>query len=187
MTKKRGFQGGNTHGAAGRGGKRSRGDASAPVPTPRSPRARRFRRHRSLSSPPLHRGALETAPAAGIAAPDVAMATDASHATVRRPAPPAPPAGKPPPQLPPSRCCAPMRTCTPARTHNLPPTALSTGQAAATASAAQIEHSTSAAQQPTAQVWPLSAGRCARPAHAPTHARPAFDPAAAAVRRCCDG
>jgi hypothetical protein len=37
------------------------------------------------------------------------------------------------------------------------------GQAAATASAAQIEHSTSAAQQPTAQVWPLSASRCARP------------------------
>ena len=37
------------------------------------------------------------------------------------------------------------------------------GQAAATASAAQIEHSASAAQQPTAQVWLLSASRCARP------------------------
>ena len=56
------------------------------------------------------------------------------------------------------------------------------GQAAATASEAQIEHSTSAAQQPTAQVWRLSAGRCARPAHAHAHARPALDPAAAAAR-----
>ena len=66
-----------------------------PFPTPRSPRARRFRCNRLLSSPPLHRGALEPAPAAGTAAPDDAMATDASDATAPRPAPPAPPARKP--------------------------------------------------------------------------------------------
>ena len=100
----------NKDGKARHAGRLSSSDAGAPAPAPRSPRARRFRRHRSLSSPPLHRGALETAPAAGTAAPDDAMATDASHATVRLPAPPAPPAGKPPPQLPPSRFCAPMRT-----------------------------------------------------------------------------
>ena len=50
-----------------------------------------------------------------------------------------------------------------ARPHTQLPADCAVGQAAATASAAQIEHSTSAAQQPTAQVWPLTAGRCARP------------------------
>ena len=81
--------------------KPSSSDARAPVPTPRSPRARRFRRNWSLGSHRHDRGALEPATAAGTAAPDGAMATDASHATVRLPAPPAPPARKPPPQLPP--------------------------------------------------------------------------------------
>jgi hypothetical protein len=89
------FGKGNQVGIAGRAGKPSSSDAGAPVPTPRSPRARRFRRHRSLSSPPLHRGALEPAPAARTAAPDVAMATDASDNTAHRPASAAPPAGKP--------------------------------------------------------------------------------------------
>ena len=205
-----------------------------PFPTPRSPRARRFRRHRSLSSPPLHRGALETAPAAGTAAPVVAMETDASHATAPRPAPPPPPAGKPrargrsdeagpsnvdsmdhdgehrgglSEEAPEKRRRAIARDAPPgaaqvarARAAALPPDAwtdahvharthaqlaadCAVGQAAdESAAAAQIEYSASAAQQPTAQVWPLSARRCARPAHAHAHARPAFDPATAAAR-----
>jgi len=70
-----------------------------------------------------------------------------------------------------------------ARTHRQLAADCAVGQAAAAASAAPVEHSTSAAQQPTAQVWPLSAGRCARPALAHAHARPAFDRATAAARR----
>ena len=103
----------NKAGKARHGDRLSSSDAGAPAPTPRSPHARRFRRHRSLGSHRHHRGALEPATAAATAASDAAMATDASHATVRLPAPPAPPAGKPPPQLPPSRFCAPMRTARP--------------------------------------------------------------------------
>ena len=56
--------------------------------------------------------------------------------------------------------------------------------AASAASAAPIEPSTSAAQQPASPVRPLSACHCTRPSHAHAHARPAFDPATAAVRRC---
>ena len=151
-----------------------------PFPRPARRSLAVFHRHRALGSHPLHTSALETAAAAGTAAPDVAMETGGSHATVRLPASPAPPAGKPPPQL-----CLPMlRTDAHvhARTHAQLAADCAVGQAAATASAAQIEHSTSAAQQPTAQVWPLSAGRCARPEHAHAHARPAFDPATAAAR-----
>ena len=85
----------NKAGKARHAGRLSSSDAGAPAPTPRSPRARRFRRNRSLSSPPLHGGALETATAAAPTASVVAMATDASHATAPLPAPPAPPAGKP--------------------------------------------------------------------------------------------
>ena len=70
-----------------------------------------------------------------------------------------------------------------ARTHARLAADCAVGQAAAAASAAPVEHSTSAVQQPTAQVWPLTAGRCARPAHAHAHARPAFDRATAAARR----
>ena len=70
-----------------------------------------------------------------------------------------------------------------ARTHAQLAADCAVGQAAAAASAAPVEHSTSAAQQPTAQVWPLTAGRCARPAHAHADARPAFDRATAAARR----
>ncbi len=58
------------------------------------------------------------------------------------------------------------------------------GQAASAASAPPIEPSTSAAQQPASPVRPLPACRCTRPAHAHVHARPAFDPATAAVWRC---
>ena len=68
-------------GKARHASKRLRGDAGAPVSTPRSPRPRRFRRH-ALCSHPLHRGALETATAAAPAAPDVAIETDGGNATV---------------------------------------------------------------------------------------------------------
>ena len=208
---------------------------------PVRPLPRPARRARAVSAaigrfdhPPLHRGALETAPAAAAAAPDAAMATDASDATVSLPAPPAPPAGKPrargrsddpgpsssvdsmdhdddhrggvseeapkkrrssiacdaPPgaaQVARARAAAlPPDACTDAHVHARTPAQLAAncavGQAAAAASAAPNEHSTSAAQQPTAQVLPLSARRCARPAHAHAHARPAFDPATAAAR-----
>ena len=143
------------------------------------------------------------------------MATDASDATVPRPAPPAPPAGKPrargrsddsgpsssvdsmdhdddhrggvsqeatkrrrssiardaPPgaaQVARARAAAlPPDAWTDAhvhaRTHAQLAADCAVGQAAAAASAAPVEHSTSAVQQPTAQVWPLTAGRCARP------------------------
>ena len=74
-----------------------------PFPRPARRALAVFHRHRALGSHPLHTSALETAAAAGTAAPDVAMETGGSHATVRLPAPPAPPAGKPPPQL-----CLPM-------------------------------------------------------------------------------
>jgi hypothetical protein len=51
MGKKGRFQKGhklNENGQARWSGKRSSGDAGAHIRTPRSPRARRFRRHRSL-------------------------------------------------------------------------------------------------------------------------------------------
>ena len=114
---KKGLQKGHTLNSIRWAGKPDSAGTGAPVPTPRSPRARRFRRNWSLGSHRHDRGALEPATAAATAASDAAMATDASHATVRLPAPPAPPAGKLPPQLPTSRFCAPMRTaCTHART-----------------------------------------------------------------------
>ena len=92
--KKKGFQRGNEQSAAGhdaRWGEREVSDAGEPAPAPRKP----FHPPSVALITPLHRGALETAPAAGTAAPDVAMATDASDTTAPRPAPPAPPAGKP--------------------------------------------------------------------------------------------
>ena len=113
-------------GGPGRAGsKRSLTGTGAPVTTPCSPRASRFRRARPLSCTPYRAGAADTATVAAPAASVAAMATAGSHATVRLPALPAPPAGKPPPQLPPpSRFSAPMRTArTHARTHNLHPTA----------------------------------------------------------------
>ena len=45
---KKGFQPKNKHGEARWADRLSSGDAGAPAPTPRSPRARRFRRNRSL-------------------------------------------------------------------------------------------------------------------------------------------
>ena len=63
---------------------------------PVRPFPRPARRARAVSAaigrfdhPPIHRGALEPAAAAGTAAPDDAMATDGSDTTVRLPAPPA--------------------------------------------------------------------------------------------------
>ena len=72
----------------GRARHSSRTGAGAPVPTPCSPRARRFRRARPLSCTPCRAGAADTATAAAPAASVAAMATAGSHATVRLPAPP---------------------------------------------------------------------------------------------------
>ena len=129
--------------------------------------------------PPIHRGALEPAPAAGTAAPNDAMATDASHATVRLPAPPAPPAGKLPPQLPPLPILCTDAHGTHARTHNLPPTAL-WGRPLRL----PLLHKSSTPRRPRSSPRRRS-GRClpaAAPAHAHSDARPAFDPATAAAR-----
>ena len=117
-------------------------------------------------SHPHRTGAVEPATAAAPAAPDGAMETGGSHATVRLPAPPA---GKPRARAAALSLlmCAPMRT---ARTHNLHPTAL-VAQAASASSAAPIEPSTSAAQQPASPVRPLSACHCTHRSHAPAPAR----------------
>ena len=80
--------------------------------------------------------------------------------------------------LPPDVCTDPHGT----HAHLAPDCAV--GQAASAASDAPIEPSASAAQQPASPVRPLPACRCTRPSHAHAHARPAFDPATAAVRRC---
>ena len=139
------------------------------------PPAGRFRR--SCCPPTAH--VVGTATAAAPAAPDGAMETGGSHATVRLPAPPA---GKPRARaaalsLP---MCAPMRT---ARTHNLHPTAL-WGRLLRR----PLLHRSSPPRRPRSSP-PRRSGRCLpaaapAPSHAHAHARPAFDPATAAVRRC---
>ena len=73
---KKGFQDGNRHGKDGRGGKLRRVDAGAPVPAPRSPRARRFRRARPLSCTPYRAGASDTATPAGIPAANAIETAD---------------------------------------------------------------------------------------------------------------
>ena len=138
------------------------------------PPAGRFRRS---CRTPKRTGAVGTATAAAPAAPDGAMETGGSHATVRLPAPPA---GKPRARaaalsLP---MCAPMRT---ARTHNLHPTAL-WGRLLRR----PLLHRSSPPRRPRSSP-PRRSGRClpaAAPAPSHAHARPAFDPATAAVRRC---
>ena len=168
--------------------KRPRGDACAPVPTPRSPRARRFPPHSGAwIAPPPHRctrnGRCSWYRCSGRRDGDWWKSRHSTSTSLTSPACREATAAA----LPPDACTdAPVHRCARARLHARTPAQLAAdcavGQAAATASEAQIEHSTSAAQQPTAQVWPLSAGRCARPTHAHAHARPAFDPAAAAAR-----
>ncbi len=120
-----------------------------------------------------------TATAAAPAAPDGATETGGGHATVRLPAPPA---GKPRARaaalsLP---MCAPMRT---ACTRNLHPAAL-WGRLLRR----PLLHRSSPPRRPRSSP-PRRSGRCLpaaapAPSHAHAHARPAFDPATAAVRRC---
>ncbi len=140
-------------------------DTTAPRPAPPAPPARKPRaRGRSDEAGPSnvdsmdhddeHRGGLSEE-----------VCTEAPEKRRRAIACDAPPGAA---QVTRARAAAlPPDACTDAPVHARTPAQLAVdcavGQAAATASAAQIEHSTSAAQQPTAQVWPLSAGRCARP------------------------
>jgi hypothetical protein len=130
-------------------------------------------------SHPHHTGAVGTATAAAPAAPHGATETGGGHATVRLPAPPA---GKPraraaAPSLP---MCAPIRT---PRTHNLHPTALWDRLLRPLRL-----HRSRPPRRPRSSP-PRRSGRCLpaaapAPLHAHAHARPAFDPATAAVRRC---
>ena len=87
-------------GGPGRAGrKRSRTDAGAPVPTPCSPRARRFRRARPLSCTPYRAGAADTATPAVIPAED-AMPTDETTQPMQPQPSEVPPASPPSPQPP---------------------------------------------------------------------------------------
>ena len=127
-------------------------------------------------SHPHRSGAVGTATAAAPAAPDGAMETDGSHATVRLPAPPA---GKPRARA--AALSLPM--CAPMRTHNLHPTAL-WGRLPRRLRL----HRSCPPRRPRSSLARRS-GSClpaAAPARRDAHAqtRPAFDPATAAVRRC---
>ena len=76
--------------------KRSRTDAGAPVPTPCSPRARRFRRARPLSCTPYRAGASDTATPAGIPAENAMQTDDTTQPMQPQPSEVAP-ASPPPP------------------------------------------------------------------------------------------
>ena len=155
----KGFQAGNRHGKDGRGGKRSRTDAGAPVPTPCSPRARRFRRTRPLSCTPNRAAQV---PRIRPFRPFYPLRTrwrpmnplsPCSHGRLRSPR---------------RRHRHPQRTDAHGTHAQLAPDC-AVGQAASAASAAPIEPSTSTAQQPASPVRPLSACHCTHPsnAHAP--------------------
>ena len=77
--------------------KRSRTDAGAPVPTPCSPRARRFRRARPLSCTPYRAGASDTATPAGIPAENAMQTDDTTQPMQPQPSEVAP--ASPPPPL----------------------------------------------------------------------------------------
>ena len=94
--KRKGFQVANTHGSAGRGGRGRRTGAGAPVPTPCSPRARRFRRTRPLSCTPYRAGAADTATVAALPAEN-AMQTDGTAQTMQPQPSEVAPASPPPP------------------------------------------------------------------------------------------
>ncbi len=91
-TKRRGFERGNEQSAAGHAArwgtvsKHARTGAGAPVPTPRSPRARRFRRIRPLSCTPYRAGASDTATPAVLPAANV-METDDTTQPMQPPPP----------------------------------------------------------------------------------------------------
>ncbi len=127
-------------------------------------------------SHPHRTGAVEPATAAAPAALDGATETGGGHATVRLPAPPS---GKPRARAA-ALClpmCAPIRT---ARMHNLHPTLW--GRLLRR----PLLHRSRPPRRPRSSL-PRRSGRCL-PAFAPApshaHARPAFDPATAAVLRC---
>ena len=89
----------NSDGDARWGSKRSRTGAGAPIPTPRSPRARRFRRARPLSCTPYRVGASDTATAAAPLAEN-AMQTDGTAEPMQPQPSEVAPASPPPPQPP---------------------------------------------------------------------------------------
>ncbi len=121
-----------------------------------------------------------TATAAAPAALDGAMETGESHATVRLPAPPAgtPRARAAALSLP---MCAPIRT---PRTRNLHPTALWGRLPRRLRLHRSCPPRLPRSSLPRRSGRCLPACRCTRPSHAHAYARPAFDPATAAVRRC---
>ena len=108
----------NAGGQARHQSKRARTDAGAPVPTPRSPRARRFRRTRPLSCTPssYRAGASDAATPAVIPAAN-AMETDAPAQPMQPQPPEVPPPSSPPPPN------TPMRMARHARTHTTTTTA----------------------------------------------------------------
>ena len=87
---------GNKGGDARWRSKRSRTGAGAPVPTPCSPRARRFRRARPLSCTPYRAGASDTATPAVIPAENAMQTDDTTQPMQPQPSEVAP-ASPPPP------------------------------------------------------------------------------------------
>ena len=87
---------GNAGGKARHPIKRSRTDAGAPVPTPCSPRARRFRRARPLSCTPCRAGASDTATPAVQPAENAMQTDDTTQPMQPQPSEVAP-ASPPPP------------------------------------------------------------------------------------------
>ena len=100
--KRRGFERGNEQSAAGHAArwgtdsKSARTDAGAPVPTPCSPRARRFRRARPLSCTPYRAGASDTATPAVLPAENAMQTDDTTQPMQPQPSEVAP-ASPPPP------------------------------------------------------------------------------------------
>ena len=156
----------NTKGPIGRAGKRSRTGASAPVPTPCSPRARRFRRARPLSCTPYRTGAADTATPAALPAAN-AMQTDGTAEPMQPQPPEVVPASPPPPQ-PPILPRLPMPN---ARVRTLGSDCAGWQAAGAAGAAATVVDPPSAtAQLPASQVSPLYAA----PTRAQRHRRSWF-------------
>jgi len=147
-------------------------DAPAPLPAPPAPPAGKPRARRRADEPgPSSVGSMDHDSEHRVGVSEEAPMKRRSRIAREAPSGAAQVARARAAALPPDAC---TDVHVHARTHAQLAADCAVGQAAAAASAARIEHSTSAAQQPTAQVWPLSASRCARPAHAHAHARPAF-------------
>ena len=91
--------------------KRSRTGAGAPVPTPCSPRARRFRRARPLSCTPYRAGASDTATPAGIPAENAMQADDTTQPMQPQPSEVAPASPPPPTHRFSLACLCPTHEC----------------------------------------------------------------------------